>query len=266
MADLSGNWPDSIRGINDLPRDQKHAIYQTLIPETLLTMCGIDPANHAIQAESAVRLRCPMGSNSVEISVFHHAAADPVLYLHMGDTFNYQLAVLMAVVNDPASPRFNVDVDENGQPNNLGIERRNIPAELSAKEAGLAPGQVRRGLRVFRAALPIFETFVSKLHHDLFLIEPLFYHNAIIFERYGFAYTRGLQKMKTIHQEFLLGGPLRARLDESTPFRQADAWQTISGRSWAIHDGILGEPLTDLQMYKRIGKYAAIQTFPDAIW
>ena len=184
----------------------------------------------------------------------------------MGDTFNWQLAVLMAVVNDPTAPRFNVDRDEMGHPNNLGIERRNIPAERGAMQAGLAPGQVRRGLRVFRTALPIFEAFVRNMHHDLFLIEPLFYHNAIIFERYGFSYARGLQKMKTIHQGFLPGGPLHDQLDGSTPFRSPEAWQTISGRSWAIHDGILGEPLISLQMYKRVGKNARLQTFPDAKW
>jgi hypothetical protein len=265
MSDSPARWPDSIRGVNDLPRAEKHAIYRTLIPEWLLKICGIDRPDHTI--ESAIKLRCPRDSHAVEISVFHAPDADePVLYLHMGDTFNSQLAVFMAIVNDPGSSRFNVDVDETGRPNNLGTERRNIPAELSAQKAGLAPGQVRRGLRVFRPALPIFEAFVGNIHHDLFLIEPLFYHNAIIFERYGFAYTRGLQRMKTIHREFLPGGCLHARLDSSTPFRLPDAWQTISGRSWAIHDGILSEPLTNLQMYKRVGKHAGIETFPGAKW
>jgi hypothetical protein len=253
-------WPHSIREINDLPHAEKCAIYQTVIPQWVFGMCGIEET-------AAVRVRCPTGSNTVEISISHNLLAnEPMFYLHMADTFNYQLAVLMAVVNDPAAPRFDIDVDELGCPNHLGTERRNIPAECQAKQAGLGPGQVRRGLRIFRSALPIFETFVSRLHHDLFLIEPLFYHNAITFERYGFAYTRGLQKMKSIHQDFLPGGPLHARLDGSTPFRLPDAWQTISGRSWAIHDGILGEPLPNIQMYKRVSRHAGIQTFPGAKW
>jgi hypothetical protein len=260
-------WPDSIRGINDLPRAEKRAIYQTMIPEWVFPRFGIDPVANTIRGEPAITFRCPAGSNAVELSVFHDPAApEPVLYMHMGDTFNSQLAVLMVVVNDPGAPRFDVDVDEQGRPNQLGTERRNLPAERRAMEAGLGPGQVRRGLRVFRSALPVFEAFVSRMHHDLFLIEPLFYHNAITFERYGFAYTRGLQKMNTIHREFLPGGKLHARLDGSTPFRPPDAWQSIAGRSWAIHDGILGEPFTGVSMYKRVGRDAGIETFPGAHW
>ena len=132
--------------------------------------------------------------------------------------------------------------------------------------AGLGPGQVRRGLRLFRAALPTFERFVSRMGHDLFFIEPLFYHNAITFERYGFAYAQGLRTMRLIHEEFQPGGSLHARLDGSTPFRHPDAWQTISGRSWAIHDGIMNGAFAGVQMYKRVGVHAGIQTFPGARW
>jgi len=51
-------------------------------------------------------------------------------------------------------------------------------------------------------------------------------------------------------------------LDGSTPFRRADAWKTIRGRSWAIHDGILGEPWHGIRMYKQVGKHAGMDTFP----
>jgi len=42
--------------------------------------------------------------------------------------------------------------------------------------------------------------------------------------------------------------------------------QTVRGRSWAIHDGILGEPFTDIHMYKNIGKFSGVNTFPGWKW
>lgn len=259
-------WPGTIREINDLPRATKAAIYQTLIPAWAYPTFGIEPDN-TVRGVEAIRFRCPAGSSAVEISVYHDPTQDePALYLHMGDTFNSQLAVLLVIVNDPASPRFNVDVDEHGQPNQLGTRGRNIPEEVRALEAGLAPGQIRRGLRIFRSAVPLFDDFVRRMGHDLYFIEPLFYHNAITFERYGFAYSRGMNLMKTIHQDFLPGGRLHARLDGSTPFRAPDAWQTVTGRSWAIHDGVLDHPFTGIQMYKRVGVDAETSTFPEARW
>jgi hypothetical protein len=263
----ANSWPASIREINDLPREEKLVIYQSLLPNWGFQAFGISPEAYNIHSESIIRLRCPTGSNTVELSVYHpDEDRDPVLYLHMGDTFNYQLIVLMVVVNDLSSPRFDIDVDEQGRPTQLGTRYRNIPEEICAMEHGLAPGQIRRGLRIFRLAVPTFEEFVQSMGHTLFFIEPLFYHNAIVFERYGFAYSHGSQRLQNIHREFQPGGPLHAKLDNSTPFRHSDAWKTILGRSWAIHDSIMERPFTDVQMYKRVGIDAGIQTFPDARW
>lgn len=260
-------WPDSIRAINDLPTEQKRAIYRTLVPDWVFAQFDIDSDTLTVGGQPVIHFRCPTGSSSVEISVYHWPdAADPVLYLHMTDSFNNQLVVLLAAVNDPEAPRFDIDRDEDGQPTQLGTIRRNIPEEIRAMNAGLVPGQVRRGLRIFRTGIPTFELFVKKMGHSLFFIEPLFYHNAITFERYGFAYSRGLRQMESINAEFQPGGTLHARLTGESPFRMPDAWQTISGRSWAIHDGILGHPFTGVQMYKRVGERACIETFPGAAW
>jgi hypothetical protein len=265
---MQNPWPESIRGINDLPLTEKRAIYHTLIPDCVFSIFGIDSESYLGPGESqAVHIRAPRGSSAVEISIFSIPGTDePALYLHMGDSFNSQLMVLLVVINDPNSPRFNVDVDERGNPNQLGTEYRNIPEELRAMRAGLAPGQVRGGLRIFRAAMQTFEDFVSNMGHEIFLVEPLFYHNAIAFERYGFTYSRGLPKMRAIHQGFQPGGELHARLTGDNPFRQPDAWKTVRGRSWAIHDGILDEAFRGIQMYKRVGKDAGIRTFPDSEW
>jgi hypothetical protein len=265
---MSSPWPNSIREINDLPLEKKQAIYQTLIPDWVFPTFGINPQDNTVRGTPVIHKRCPAGSNAVEISIYNvPESTEPVMYLHMGDTFNSQLIVLLVIINDPASPRFNVDVDENGHPNQLGIRGRNIPEERRAMEVGLAPGQVRRGLRIFRTgAIPTFERFVTNMGHELFFVEPLFYHNAIIFEKYGFTYSRGFQKMKMIHQEFQPGRTLHAQLDNATPFRHPDARLTVTGRSWAIHDGVLGESFSGIQMYKHVGRHAGVDTFPDAQW
>ena len=56
------------------------------------------------------------------------------------------------------------------------------------------------------------------------------------------------------------------QLDGSNSFRQLEAANSIRKRSWAIHDGILGEPFTNVTMYKRLGKSAGINTAPDCKW
>ncbi|MGB4677454.1 MAG: hypothetical protein WBH90_12075 [Aggregatilineales bacterium] len=255
-------WPRSIRGINNLDAELKRAIYRSLIPGNLLERFGVHPDD-----EKLLQIKAPAHTRSVKIILYHEPnAPDPVLYLHMADTLNFQIALLLLVINDPYAPRFNTDVDENGLPTRFGTLRRNIPEEIRAMEAGLSPGQVRRGLRLSGQAVPTFERFLARAGHDMVIIEPLTYHNAIIYERYGFAYFQGRQRLEWIDRVLRPGGEFFDRFDGSTPFRQPDAWRSIRGRSWAIHDGILGEPFGDIRMYKRIGKHAGVNTFPDAIW
>jgi len=262
---MAAPWPNSIREINMLPQKAKRAIYHNLLPGWAFEAFQIAPDDYGPHGK--IRLLCPEGSRAMEISMRHTPADhDPIFYLNMADTFNNQLIVLLVVVNDPDSPRYNVDVDAQGNRTNFGTTGRNIVAEKAAMEAGLAPGQIRRGLRAFKRSIPIFESFVEKMGHDMFMIEPLAYHNAIIFERYGFNYMRGHKSMKEIHAGFQTGGDLRRKLTPDNPFRQPHYWKSVRGRSWAIHDGLLGHPFTGFQMYKRIGINAEINTFPDAKW
>lgn len=264
---MLSEFPASIREINNLPEADKIAIYQTLIPEWIYSDYSISPDDFTSNGYKVVYFRCPNGSRALEITVKRQAQDnDPVMYLNMADTFNNQLLVLLVQVNDPDAPRFNTDIDIHGNQTNFGTSSRNIPAEIAAMEHGLAPGQIRAGLRAFRRTVPVFEEFVSKMGHDIFFIEPLAYHNAIIFERYGFNYLRGLQEMIRIDTEFRLDGEYHKKLNNESSFRQIEACKSIRGRSWAIHDGILGHPYTGFQMYKRIGKNAGINTFADAIW
>ncbi|MFO3796098.1 MAG: hypothetical protein ACK8QZ_02280, partial [Anaerolineales bacterium] len=138
-------------------------------------------------------------------------------------------------------------------------------AEKAAMEAGLAPGQVRRGLRLLGQAIEAFERFVRSLGQEIYFVEPLYYHNAVIFERYGFAYQQGRKLMERIQSGFSAGGDLLPLLDGS-PFRRPEAANSIRLRSWAIHDGILGEPFTNVTMYKYVGKSAGVNTSGDCAW
>lgn len=259
--------PSSIQAINNLPQDQKWRIYKQLIANWVFDRFDIDPVTLLKDGEEVVKVRCPDASRAMELEIRHLPNAhDPVVYLNMVDTFTNQLMVLLVVINDPQAPRFNVDIDQYGNNTNFGTSSRNIPEELRAMQAGLAPGQIKRGLRSFKASVPVFEDFVSRMGHDIFFIEPLSYHNAIVFERYGFAYMYGKRDMEWINQAFQPDGELHKKLDDSNPFRHSSFWNRIAGRSWAIHDGILGYPFTGFQMYKRLGQHAGIQTFPHARW
>jgi hypothetical protein len=160
-----------------------------------------------------------------------------------------------------------VDKMPDGSVTKFGTLQRNIEAEKAALQAGLAPGQVRRGLRLFRPAMAAFEEFIISLGHDMYYVEPLYYHNAVIFERYGFAYQAGKRRMEAIQAGFQEGGELMSqRLDGSNPFRSSGAANSIRLRSWAIHDGILGEPFTNVTMYKPVGKLAGINTTSGSEW
>jgi len=254
----------SLRQVNELPNPTKEKIYRHLLPNQLLEDFGIDPETLCdAQGNRLVTFTCPHGSGIVEVDARSEVGfPDPILYVELSDTRLNQIEVILFVVSDPGGERFETDRDWRGERTMFGTFRRNIPEEIRAMEAGLAPGQVRQGLRLSRTLLPIFERFVIRLGHDYYLMEPLAYHNAILFERLGCNYVQGLRKMQWIDLAFQPGGIFHERLDGSTPFRHPDAWRTVRGRSWAIHDGVMGEPWHGIKMYKRVGKRAGIDTFP----
>ena len=258
----------SLHQINALPTPVKEGVYRRLLPLQVLSEWGIDPETLCDdKGNRLVTFTCPSGSRIVEVDVRPQVGfPDPLLYLELSDNRLNQIEVMLFVVNDPRSERFETDRDWRGERTEFGTLRRNIPEEIRAMEAGLAPGQVRKGLRLSRVLLPLFERFCQSLGHDYYLMEPLAYHNAILFERMGFNYVQGLRKMQWLDTHFRPGGLLHGKLDSSTPFRRPDAWRTVRGRSWAIHDGILGEPWYGVKMYKRVAKQAGRDTFPDGAY
>ncbi len=256
--------PSTIGGINKLPEEQKRAIYARYIPNELRERFALPELT---SRTDLLQFRFAEGSSDVEMRLYHQVGfPDPVLYAHLADTMNGQIHVLLYILNDPESPRFDVDRMPDGSPTRFGTLKRNLEAEQAAMEYGLAPGQVRRGLRLLQPATTAFEEFLTSLGHDMCFVEPLYYHNAVIFERYGFAYQMGKRRMEAIHLGFQERGELRQRLDDSNLFRSSQAANSIRLRSWAIHDGILGEAFTDVTMYKRVGKSANISTTPGCDW
>jgi hypothetical protein len=241
-------------------------VYRYLVPREVLLRFEIDPATLA-DNDGRSLFECHPGISHVKLALYHAwGARDPVLYLQLADTPNNQIEVVLFIVNDPYSERFNTDRMPDGASTFFSTLVRNIEEEVRAMEAGLAPGQVRRGLGITRQLISTLEQFIAGLHRDAFYVQPLAYHNAIYFERLGFAYEIGLEQMRWIHREFAPGGVLSRRLDSSTPFRQPGAEHSVRSRSWAIHDGILGEPYTGVKMYKRVGIHAGVVTYPDATW
>jgi hypothetical protein len=256
--------PSTIGGINKLPENEKRAIYARYIPKELIQKFNLPKL---LENKELLQFRFEPGSSNVEMRLYHQADfADPILYAHLTDTLNGQIYVLLYILNDPHSPRFDVDKMPDGSATKFGTLKRNLEAEKAALQEGLAPGQVRRGLRLLRPAMAAFEEFIVSLGHDMYYVEPLYYHNAVIFERYGFSYQVGKRRMEGIQAEFQEGGQLSQRLDGSNPFRSSKAANSIRLRSWAIHDGILGEPFTNVTMYKRVGKYADINTTSGCEW
>ncbi|MGB7877045.1 MAG: hypothetical protein WBL25_21895, partial [Anaerolineales bacterium] len=206
--------------------------------------------------------------NKVKITAWYgEDLANEFFYLELADNAYNGIDLNFLIVNNPTSLRFRTDFDEEGKETLFGTVRRNLVEEEKAMRAGLAPGQIREGLRCSQIVFTHVETFLTMMAHHAFFLEPLTYVSAWIFEKRGFAYSKGHQLMDTIHREFQPGGELHKALDGSTPFRQPDQWGTVRGRAWAIHDGILeaiDRKWDDLKMIKQVGRHAGANTFPGA--
>lgn len=259
--------PSTISGVNRQDTAVKQEIYTRLIPDELIQKFNIPSTYQDSNGNPLLFLHCPDGSATTEMELYHqNGFQDPILYGQISDTLNGQVHVMLYVLNDPNSERFNIDHLPNGDSTEFGTVSRNLPAEIAAMHYGLAPGQVRRGLRMLGEAIQAFERFVESLDQQIYFVEPLYYHNAIIFERYGLSYAKGRRLMQRIQEGFEPGGDLREKLDSSTPFRQPEAASSIRLRSWAIHDQILGEIYRDVTMYKTIGQQAQVNTCPGIEW
>jgi hypothetical protein len=195
-------------------------------------------------------------------------ASSEFFSLELQDNALNGIELNLIVLNDPNAQRYSIDYTEDGQPTMFGTLKRNIHAEEESMDAGLAPGQIRMGLGGSRMVFEQLDTFLSLLGHRAYFLEPLTYASAWIFERRGFAYVSGHKLMDDIHREFQSNGKLYECLDGS-PFRKRDQANTVRGRAWAIHDGILDAldlRWDKIRMVKQIGRHAGVETFPNATY
>ncbi|HEX2770033.1 MAG TPA: hypothetical protein VHN12_12205 [Geobacteraceae bacterium] len=264
LCDPQGRPLGTLRDINMLEVRHKERIYGRIIPSRLFTMLAVSPETfRGADGKRKVRFIAPEGLGFLRIELrMATDDRDPVFFLDIADTHFRQMDLSFCIINDLNAQRFNVDLDLSGRDNCFASLGRNIPEEIKAMAAGLFPNQTHRGLRLFSEFFPPFERFVDALGMEIIVAEPLTYDNAIRYEKYGFDYLTGRRLMQQINEGFKRGGILYQRLDGSTPFRIPGMDLTAHGRSWAIHDGILDEPWNGVSIYKMVGGYAGVDTFP----
>jgi hypothetical protein len=243
-------------------------LFRVLLPIARLVQFGVDPVTLTdASGRPVTRVVFDASLAGVCIELYHSGdAVDAMMEFELRDTPFNQIEVVWLTIQDPIAPRFSIDVMPNGETTLRGTTRRNLPAEADALSHGLAPGQVRRGLEEFDKAVERMETFMLCLGQRDYVAQPLYYHTAVLFERAGFSYLQGQARMERIDAGFAVAGDLRARLDGSSPFRQRELADTVRGRAWAIHDGILDEQWDRVRMVKRLGVHAQINTCPGVPW
>lgn len=260
--------PTYLSQLPTLSPEMRHLLVHIFLPINLLVQFEVDPVTwRNAHGEVMVEVVGSEDGHLWGVRLLNDIdRRDPLIELELADTIFNRISVSWVGMNDPRAPRFDIDRLPNGDLTLRGKANRNLPAETAAMISGLAPGQVRKGLGSFRQLLQDLEQFFAALHQYEFEAEPLYYHNAILFERHGFHYLRGGQFMQRIHEGFASGGKYASRLDGSTPFRDPAFANTIRGRSWAIHDGVLDETWDGVKMAKRLGVDTAIDTAPDIGW
>lgn len=260
--------PISLREVARWDLQRQRMLFQSLVPIHLLMQHGIDPIRLTDpQGRPLVFIQVDADVGAYRLELFHAAdTSEPMAELELADTPFNRIEVVWARLQDMRGPRFDTDVLPDGESTLHGTGRRNLPAEEAALAAGLAPGQVRRGLGDFRWLNDRLEIFMLALNQREFVARPLYYHTAILFERCGFDYLRGRTQMVAIARGFADDGELRRRLDGSTPFRRPELADTVRGRSWAIHDGVLARPWDRIQMIKRLGLHAGVDTSGAIPW
>jgi hypothetical protein len=265
LEDSNGRQLFTLRDINTLEQREKELLYSRILPPRLLERFTISPESFkGVDGCSKVRFVAPEGLGFLRIEVrLATGARDCVFFLEIADTHYNQMELAFCIINDPFSPRYDVDVDPTGRDNSFATLGRNIPEEIRAMEAGLFPNQTHRGMRMFPEFLGLFERFVDSLGMEIIIAEPLSYDNAIRYEKYGFDYITGKRLMQEINQGFRKGNIYHRRLDGSTPFRRPGSEQSVLGRSWAIHDGILDRPWDGIRIYLQVGRNAGVDTFPE---
>ena len=220
-------------------------------------------------------LFCPPNDTTCLLEIRLSGLDDTLFSTQISDTGDSTLIDWdFLIINDPDSPKFNTHIDNEGRDTLFGWASRAIDEEKKAINEGMFPGQTRKGLGLTREAIKCLEVFCRIFDIKSIRLEAFFYHNAITYERLGFSYFSGYSMMKRIHELFMPGGKLHQKMDNRSPFRNVKYSQTIGGRSWAIHDGILAEIDDETleegwvspKMYRMVDKERTMVTFPDPVY
>jgi hypothetical protein len=265
-----------IQKISHYHQYQKEALYRVLIPPSLYQAFNINPLNLLNNdGYKIVRFFCPEGDSTCLVEVKLPDIEDPVYSIQISDSVDQSsIEWDFLIINDPSSDRFNTDMDQDGKDTMFGWAGRNRTEEENAFMAGYYPGQTRKGLGLTSQTLNSLELFCRILGIKIIKLDALFYHNAITYERFGFGYYEGYKEMLRIHELFQPGGKLYQRMDNSSLFRRNESAHMVRGRSWAIHDGILGEIEDDILkglwfspvMYRMVDKPRGMVTFHDPVY
>ncbi|MCP4627126.1 MAG: hypothetical protein GY850_26995 [bacterium] len=262
--------PATLKQLNELPEGAKKRIYRALIPPNLPRKFDIDPISWRGRSDYQLTLKAEPLTGEINISIGKMSGLPEEFFcLQLLDNAFNGIDLNFLLISDPWSSRFDTDRHADGSPTLFGKARRNLVAEEQAKQAGLAPGQVRKGLAFSSIVLQQVEAFLATCGHNAYYLEPMTYAAAWVFERHGLAYVRGHKLMDDIHKEFQCGGRLCQALDGRTPFRQPDQWSTVRGRAWAIHDGVLDAidaKWDKLRMVKQVGRHAGVESFPNSFY
>jgi hypothetical protein len=262
-----------IQKISYMTGPEKEGLCRIFIAPSVYHRFKINPLTLCAESgEKVVRFFSPEGDRTCLTEIKLPNMSDPLYSIQLSDTNDLtQLDWDFLIVNDPDSPRFNTQLDQEGRDTLFGWASRNLPEEERAMTAGLFPGQVRKGLGLTREVIYALDFFCRIFDINSLRLEALFYHNAITYERCGFGYFTRYAQMRRIHELFQPGEALFQKLDNSTPFRKPEFANTVRGRSWAIHDGILAELDDELfeegwgspVMYRMVEKPRSMITFPE---
>ena len=162
----------SIAKLNRLPKEERDSAYLRLVPEAIFEMFQIDCQTLMNPfGEKVVTGIFPPDENFACIEVKHRAGdRDCIFSCQVSlEAFMQSLYLDFLIINNPFSERFNVDVDEQGRDTLLGTRSRNIPEEVRAMEAGLAPGNgqawVTSGERICKVSGSIHGIVGAEDHH-----------------------------------------------------------------------------------------------------
>ena len=167
------------------------------------------------------------GTNKVVIAVRAGADdLDELLRIELQDTSLNGINLNLLVLNDPDSPRFATDYDEEGKPTQFGTVRRNLAAEEEAMRAWVFE---RRGFAYVRG---------HKLMDDI---------------------HREFQPEGRLYQA--LDGSTPFRQPDQWCAVRGRAWAIHDG----ILE-VLGARWDDLRMVKQVGRQAGVNTFSGAVY